>query len=147
MEAHILLADAAQQDQNGSKIHALGLGWSTTTTPLPAQAIIILIKVPWDQANRPHKFEVDLVDEDGNPVTTTGPVGEQPVQLAGDFETGRPPGLPPGTPLDLSTSFNVGPGMPLAPGRYTWRLSIDGTTEPSWSASFLVRQKHKSDAE
>jgi hypothetical protein len=101
MEAHILLADAASQDSSG-KIHALGLAWSKTTTPLPPQAVVLLVKVPWDQANRKHRFEVELVDADGHSVMTQGPVGEQPIKVAGEFESGRPPGLPAGTPLDVA---------------------------------------------
>lgn len=139
MEAHILLADATS-NANG-KIHALGLGWSTTTNPLPAHAIVLLLKVPWDQANRRHKFEVELVDADGHAVTTTGPIGEQPVKVEGDFEAGRPAGLPPGTPLDLASTFNIGPGLTVPPGRYTWNLKINGETREGWSTSFLVKQR------
>lgn len=86
------------------------------------------------------------MNEDGQPVMTPGPVGEQPIKIDGEFEAGRPPGVPPGTPLDLSLTFSVGGGMPLTPGRYTWKLSIDGTSEPVWSASFLVRQSEKKKA-
>lgn len=138
MEAHVLLADAAQRDQSG-KVHALGIGWSNTTTPLPPHAVVLLVKVPWDQANKKHKFEVELTDADGHPITSTGPVGEQPVRVAGDFEAGRPPGLPAGSPLDLALTFNTGGGLPLPPGRYTWILKINDTTEEGWSASFLVK--------
>jgi hypothetical protein len=142
VEAHILLADAAQRDQAG-KVHALGLGWSTTTTPLPPQAIVVLIKVPWDQANRVHRLVVELLDADGRPVSTTGPVGDQPIRIEGDFEAGRPPGIPQGSPLDLSATFAIAGGLPLAEGRYTWNLSIDGHHEEAWSASFLVRQRQQ----
>jgi hypothetical protein len=107
MEARIFLADAAQVDSLG-KVHALGLGWSTTITPLPAQAVVILIKVPWNQANRAHKLRAELLTQDGQPVTIPGPVGDHPVTIEGDFEAARPPGLPAGTPLDLpsSSAFN-----------------------------------------
>jgi hypothetical protein len=30
--------------------------------------------------------------------------------------------------------------MPLKPGRYTWRLVIDGETDDDWHMSFDVRQ-------
>jgi hypothetical protein len=143
MEAHVLLADAAQRDQSG-KIHALGLGWSNIGTPLPPHAIVLLVKVPWDQANRRHNFQVELVDADGHPVTTSGPVGEQPVKVAGGFETGRPPGLPAGTPLDVAVPFNIGGGLPLPPGRYTWNLTIDGDAKEGWSTSFLVKASQPS---
>jgi hypothetical protein len=138
MEAHILLADSAAHDQQNGKIHALGLGWSKTTTPLPPQAIILLIKVPWTQANEQHQLEIELVDADGHPVTVPGQLGEQPVKIGGSFETGRPAGIPSGTPLDVALTFNIGQGMPLAPGRYTWVLTINGEKREDWSTSFLV---------
>lgn len=138
MDAQILLADAAQTSPDG-KVHALGLGWSATQTPTLPQAVIVLIKVPWDASNDPHSALVELQDEDGRPVTVAGPSGEQPLQIRTDFETGRPPGLPKGTALDVPLSFNVGGGLPLAPGRYVWRLTIDGDSQEGWQVPFLVR--------
>jgi hypothetical protein len=91
----------------------LGLGWSTTITPLPAQAVVILIKVPWNQANRAHKLRAELLTQDGQPVAIPGPIGDQPVTIEGDFEAARPPGLPAGTPLDLAFVFSLQQGIQL----------------------------------
>lgn len=139
MDAQILLADAAQTAPDG-KVHALGLGWSTIHTPLPPQAVVVLIKVPWDVTNVKHVAVVELHDSDGEPVQLAGPLGSQPVRVEAEFETGRPPGLPRGTPIDLPLTFTVGPGMPLMPGRYVWVLSVDGETKQDWRAAFLVKQ-------
>ena len=99
MRVTMLLADAAQAI-NG-KLYILGGGWSTIgPDPVPS-AIAIKIEVPWDEANKRHKLKFELVDADGRPVTVPTPTGEKPVQLEGDFEVGRPPGLKPGTPLDM----------------------------------------------
>jgi hypothetical protein len=128
----MLLADAAQVAQG--KLYILGGGWSVTGPgPVPS-AIAIKIDVPWDQANRQHRFEVALFDGDGQPVR----VEEQPVMIGGQFETGRPPGIPPGTPLDVPLAIALGP-LPLGPGRYEWRCSIDGETREDWNVSFTVR--------
>src|SRR5580765_7312875 len=124
MEAHILLADAAQRSPEG-KIHALGLGWTVTSTPLPPQSVVVFIKVPWDQANEPHQALLTLIDEDGRPVMPHGPEGGE-VEIQTDFETGRPAGVPRGMPLDVALTFAIAPGMPLPPGGYVWRLEIDG---------------------
>ena len=140
MEAHILLADSAQASPDG-KVHALGLGWSNTVTPLPPQAVVILIKVPWDLANEEHSLRVELQDEDGKGVSAAGPLGAQAVVMEGTFEPGRPPGVRKGTPLDVPFAFNVGPGLPLSPGRYVWMLTIDGETREEWRAPFQVRQQ------
>jgi hypothetical protein len=138
MEAQILLADAAQASPDG-KVHALGIGWSTTVTPLPPQAVIVLIKVPWDRSNDKHQAVVELRGSDGEAVEIAGPLGMQPVKIEAEFETGRPPGLPKGTPIDLPLAFNVSGGMPLQPGRYVWELTIDEETKEGWRAAFLVR--------
>jgi hypothetical protein len=137
VEAHILLADAAQRSPEG-KIHALGLGWTVTVTPLPAQAVVVFIKVPWDQANETHHAVLTLIDEDGRPVQPDGP-DSGPVRIESDFETGRPAGVPRGMPLDVSLSVNLTPGLALAPGGYVWQLEIDGEGQETWRAGFQVR--------
>jgi len=53
VEAHVLLADFAQADASG-KVNALGLGWSLTGTPIPNHAVVIMLKVGWDETNKPH---------------------------------------------------------------------------------------------
>jgi len=138
MEAHVLLADAAQSMPDG-KVHALGLGWSNIPTPLPAHAVVIFIKVPWDQTNRQHSMNIELIDADGQAVTVPGPVGDQALKLEGQFEAGRPAGVEPGTPMDMALTFNLAQGLPLGPGRHTWVLTINEDTKDDWRASFTVR--------
>lgn len=138
MKATVLLADYAITDPAG-KIHAIGMGWSTIPTPTPPHGLIVLLEVAWDETNRKVQFLAELVDADGKPVTLPGPVGAMPVQIQGDVEAGRPPGLPHGTPIICPLTVNVGPGLALIAGqRYEWRLSIDGKSNADWSASFLV---------
>lgn len=140
MRATVLLADAAQTDPQG-KVHALGLGWTVTSSPTPPMALVVLIEVDWTESNRKFPFRAELLTADGHPVTTQTPLGEQPVTLEGDFEAGRPPGIPAGTPLAIPFAVNLGPGFPLVHGqRYEWRVHLDGRTEESWAASFLVRE-------
>lgn len=138
MEAQILLADAAQTSPDG-KVHALGLGWSTTTTPLPPHAVVILIKVPWDVSNDKHVAVVELHGGDGEAVEVPGPMGMQTVKIEAEFETGRPPGLPKGSPIDLPLTFTLGGGIPVPAGRYVWELTIDDEKKDAWRAAFLVR--------
>ena len=133
----MLLADAAQAV--GGKLYILGGGWSITgPDPVPS-AIAIKLDVPWDEANRKHKLHLALFDADEKPIIVPTPVGQQKVEVDGDFEVGRPPGLKPGTPIDLAFAFNIGP-LPLPQGgRYLWRCSIDGKSQDDWHVAFSTR--------
>ncbi|MER7762204.1 hypothetical protein [Streptomyces sp. NPDC097619] len=133
----MMLCDHAQVAEG--KLFISGGGWSVTG-PMPSpSAVALKIEVPWNQANTPIKFVLELVDQDGKAVQQQGPLGLQPLRIEGQVEVGRPPGLAPGTPLDVPLAIGVGP-LPLMPGkRYTWRLTLDGQTEEGWQLSFSVR--------
>jgi hypothetical protein len=139
MRATLLLADYAVVADG--KLTIVGGGWSQTG-PEPAPfGIALLIQVPWDQANTRHTFSVELLDADGEPVLVeTEEVDDQSVAFGGDFEVGRPPGLKPGTPLDFPVAMNSTP-LPLEPGRYEWRLTIDGESRQDWTLAFTVRSE------
>ncbi|MGI9120008.1 MAG: DUF6941 family protein [Acidimicrobiales bacterium] len=133
----MLLADAAQAV--GGKLFILGGGWSVIGPGPAPMAIAMKIDVPWDQTNQRHRWVLDLVDQDAQPIVVTTPEGERPVRISGDFEVGRPAGLAQGTPIDLPLAISVGP-IPLPPGsRCVWQLSIDGQADPAWTLAFDVR--------
>lgn len=125
IEAQLILADAAQAV--GGKVSMLGAGWSVTGTPTAPQAVVGLLKVPWDRANEQLPLHLELVDADGRPVLLPGADGvlDQRIDFTATIEVGRPPGLAPGTPIDSSFTVNVQP-LPLPAGRYTWRLNVAG---------------------
>lgn len=134
----MLLCDHCQVAEG--KLYIAGGGWSVTG-PGPVQmSVALLINVPWDQANTQISFQLALLQEDGLPVIQPGPVGQTPVLVAGVFEIGRPPGLKPGTPLDVPLAMNLGGQMMLAPDkRYSWELSINGETRDDWHLAFSTR--------
>jgi hypothetical protein len=134
----MMLADSAQEV--GGKLYILGGGWSITGPDPVPMAIALKLEVPWDRTNVKHSLLIELVDEDGNPVMVPGPEEEQvALQVTGDFEAGRPPGVKPGTPIDSALAVNFGP-LPLEPGRrYQWRLSIDGESDEDWTLGFSTR--------
>jgi hypothetical protein len=137
MKVTMLLADAAQAVTG--KLYVLGGGWSITGPDPAPSALAIKIEVPWDEANRPHRFVLALLTADGQPVTVPGPQGPQAIEVQGGLEVGRPAGLTPGTPLDSTLAINFGP-LPVPPGgRYVWRLSIDGHTDEDWEVAFSTR--------
>lgn len=134
----MLLADSAQAVEG--KLYILGGGWSIIgPDPIP-MAVAIKLEVPWDQANEEHKFRLVLVDADGNEVSIQDDQGVSSIiEVNGAFETGRPPGLIQGTPLDVVLAINFGP-IPLNPGRrYAWRLFINNDTNIDWSLGFSTR--------
>jgi hypothetical protein len=131
----MLLADFVQAVQG--KLYVLGGGWSVTGPGAVQMGIAVKIEVPWDQANLQHAFRLTLVDADEKPVLVPG--AEQPIQVEGQFEVGRPPGLKPGSPLDFALAVNV-PPLQLPPdSRYVWRLAIDGESDEDWYVGFTTR--------
>lgn len=121
LEVHLILCDAAQAESG--KIHMLGAGWSITGSPTAPHAVAVLIKVPWDRANQPMSLNLQMLEADGSPVTVATPDGRLPIAANAKIEVGRPPGLAPGSMLDASFALNI-PSLPLAPGRYEWRLML-----------------------
>ncbi len=106
--------------------------------PAPS-AIALKVDVGWHEAENAHHWELFLEDADGRPVQIETPDGLQAVEVRGEFNVQRPAEVPEGSPIDMAWAVNLGP-LPLAPGsRFTWRLSIDGDSEPDWSLSFTTR--------
>lgn len=133
MKVTMLLADSAQAV--GGKLYILGGGWSVTSPGVPS-SIAVYIQVPWDQTDDQHRFRLELLTSDGDPVPDES---GNLVAIEGDFQTGRPPGVPRGTPIDVPMAMNF-PPLPIQPGqRYEWRLTIDGTADDAWRLPFNVQ--------
>jgi hypothetical protein len=136
----MLLADAAQAI--GGKLYILGGGWSVAGPGPVAMAIALKIEVDWNEANRRHNLKLALLTEDDQPVRVPGPAGDQAVEVGGEFEVGRPPGLRPGSALDFTVAINVQP-LPLPPDAgYVWRCWIDDHTQEEWRLTFTTRPAH-----
>src|SRR4051794_33041064 len=105
MDVTMLVCDAAQE--SGGKLFILGGGWSVIRAPnVPVpMSLAIKMSVPWDRTNQPHKIRAALITEDGDPVLAD-PASGAAVQMQGDIEVGRPPGIKPGTPLDTPFVLN-----------------------------------------
>lgn len=138
MRVHVFLADAAQADQS-AKVSALGLGWRTCLSPVPAFTIVIILDVDWDETNRQHKLTVELVDHDGHPATATGPFGPQPIRFEALAEAGRAPGSVHGMSVRLPLTILIGAGLQLEPGLYQWRVSVEGFPGATATETFNVQ--------
>jgi hypothetical protein len=134
-----MLADSAQAVEG--KLYILGGGWSVTGPQPVPMAIALKVDVPWDQSNTRHRWRLELVDADGQPVLLGGTEDEEGklVEIEQEFEIGRPAGVKPGTALDFVVAINIQP-LPLEPGRqYAWTLTIDGDSEDNWRLPFSTR--------
>jgi hypothetical protein len=137
MKLTMLLADAVQAV--GGKLYILGGGWSITGPGPVAMALAIKIEVPWTEANTRHRLRLALLNEDGQAVLIPTPVGDRAVELDTTFEVGRPPGLRPGTPLDVPLAINLS-ALPLQPdSRYVWRCSVNDELRDEWQVAFSTR--------
>jgi hypothetical protein len=96
----LILADSAQVQ--GEKLHMLGGGWSIIwVKEFPAQhqmAVAAGILIPWLDTNARHEFRIRIVAEDG------AVFGE----VQGQFEQGRPAGMPAGTTQRVMIAANMG---------------------------------------
>ena len=101
----LILADAAQVV--GNKLYVMGGGWDrlTVNSGFPADqrcAVALSVRVPWNETNVKHNFEVEVSTEDA--------VTEEPKSLlkaGGQFETGRPPGIPQGQEQRIQLAINM----------------------------------------
>src|SRR5262249_55815553 len=130
IRATMILADAAEASEG--KLYVLGGGWNITGPEPSPSAIAILFEVSWDLTNMRHPWRLELVDSDGEAVMVETPLGSQAFVLEGDFEVGRPPGVTPGTGLNVPLAINLGPVQLPPGGRYEWRLSIRDETDENW---------------
>jgi hypothetical protein len=133
LRVNMLLCDSAQA-LNG-RLFLLGGGLSVVGPKPQPLAIAIHVMVPWDRANIPHTWKLDLVDEDGRPVM----MGDKPVSVTGQFEAGRPAGLRAGTPLGVALAINL-TALRLKPGvGYSFVFGIDDEVRPEWRAQLFVK--------
>jgi len=128
---YMFLADSAEA--LGGKLYVLGGGWDHLLVPaLPGLAIkpfalAMGITVPYSHTNRKFSLSIELIDADGNQL---GDV------LQAGLDSGRPPGLTPGTPQTMAMAITMHPQFPAA-ARYSIAARIDGVIKNK--ISFEVR--------
>jgi hypothetical protein len=126
----LILADSAQVQ--GEKLHMLGGGWSIIwVKQFPAQhqmAVAAAILIPWMETNAKHEFRIRIVAEDSSVF------GE----VHGQFEQGRPAGMPAGTTQRMMIAANMSIRLERA-GEGSAELLIDG--EVARAVPFRVVQR------
>jgi hypothetical protein len=133
MKVTMMLADHAQA-LNG-RLYIMGGGATHVVLGTPF-AIALLIEVPWDQANEKHHFALQLTNGDGQSVNVPTQTGTGPLEIGGDFEVGRPPGIKKGSRLPFALALNFGPMPLLSDTVYVWSLNIDGVRSREWELVF-----------
>lgn len=96
----LILADSAQVV--GGKLFLLGGGWENlvVNSSFPVQqicAIAASFRILWNETNQRHNVEIEVMDQDGQSI----------VQLNGQVEVGRPPGIPPGSAQRSQLGFSA----------------------------------------
>lgn len=134
VDATVLLADFAQVVDH--KLYLLGGGLTTIGPQSQPVAVAILLHIPWDRANIAHNWRLELLDEDGAPA----PNADNPLDLGGTVEAGRPVGARPGSPLQVPIVVNFTAPPVLPGGNYLFRLSIDDATTSTWTVRLAVRE-------
>ncbi len=137
VRATMMLCDNVQVI--GGKLYILGGGWDMVGPAATPMGVALKIDVDWNEIGIDHHGELFLVDEDGQPAILEAAEGPQAVEVAFDFRVERPPGIREGSSLTVLIPVNF-PPLPLEPStRYTWRLTIDGNTQPDWILGFSSR--------
>jgi hypothetical protein len=110
----------------------LGGGWSIIwAKQFPAThqlAVVAAILIPWMETNTKHEFRIRIVAEDS---TVFG-------EVHGQFEQGRPAGMPAGTTQRMMVAANMSIRLER-PGEGSAELLIDG--EVARSVPFRIVQR------
>ena len=133
MRANILLCDHAQVADGKLFIHGAGISQVGAASPT---ALGILLYVPWNDTNREISYELTLLTQDGYSTLWTLDGESAEIRIGGTFEVGRPPGVRPGTPLEVCLAHNFAPFQGLQRGRYQWQLTIDSVNNSDWNVAF-----------
>lgn len=132
MDIDMMLCDHAEAAENKLFINGAAINL-LFVEPQPPHvvnfAVAVVIQVPYNETNVTHQLTISLVNEDGEPVVPWTPDGslavQGPVEITGDFNVGRPPGLPPGETQAVPFAFQLQLPMPGL-GSYSVIAQING---------------------
>lgn len=127
MKVRSLLADAAQLDPGG-KVHVLGMGWTKIQTPLGAFALIALLDISPAEVTERYGVKCELLTETGELAKLLNASSEDEETLSVVISTNlvRNETTSKQDRITLPVIINFMPGINLEPGRYQWRLSVEG---------------------
>ncbi|MGB7146938.1 hypothetical protein [Mycobacterium sp.] len=141
----LLLADAAQVDAQ-AKIHTLGLGWTHIPTPTPPIAIVSVVELQPEEVPTAFEIKFELLDADKLPAvlppdargesgafSVTGNTSAVWAENAPEWQFHEPMFVP--------FALTIGPGIPLDPGTYYFRATLnpESNDAPTELIRFRVR--------
>ena len=130
----MVLADHAQVADG--KLFVAGGGWTDMTGAVPF-AVALVVEIPIEKAGTNHKFELDLIDAQGQPALMPTPQGMVPVHQELDMQVEAPEDASAAATFINPFVIKYAP-MPIAPDDYEWRLMVDGETRENWRLPFHV---------
>lgn len=131
MKLDLHLADSASVDDR-SKIYALGLGWTVTSSPTPAFAVLLVIELEPEEVPADLEFQLELVGEGDAVARFPAQQSEEkgrPVIAGGQLQAPPLPADYPGDPLRLPLVVNFQPGIILEAGRYRFKATVTRESE------------------
>lgn len=133
-----MLMPANHAEAVNGLLYLIGGGWTDLhrriigrQVPPSHFGVALSVRVPWNETNTPHKFVVDIQNEDA---TTTI------AHVDGEINVGRPPQITPGAVQHAVIALNVDTVFP-APGGYRIVATIDGDGD-SATWPFQVHDTH-----
>lgn len=100
----LMVADHAEILNNKAYIMSGGWDQIIVNQALPIQhpmAIVAAFTIPWNQTNEVHDIFLEIIDQDGQAI----------VQVQGQLEVGRPPGISPGQSQRQHFALNMALGI------------------------------------
>lgn len=136
MEVEAFLADSVVGAEG--KLYVQGGGWNLINTAhfpyrLARCGVALIVRIPYTETNRPHRFELFLAGADGEelPLGDAPPGVETPNgkirRLGGEFNVGRPPAVQPGDEQLVVLAINLDGLIFERADRYEFVIEIDGS--------------------
>lgn len=105
-------------------------------TPGTPYCVVIIAYVPLADVGQ-HSISYELLNEAGTPIRAA--VGGPVISFERTIIANRPENAAADTLLLIPQTLQVG-SIVLSPGRYAWRITVDGLHDPNWDARFIVRE-------
>jgi hypothetical protein len=130
MKAVALLCDHAEV--SGNKLFIAGAGINLLRVPNPEPplavniALAIMVTIPWNATNQPHKLMVELVSEQAGGSSERVALTPDGGLIIAEFNAGRSPAMKPGEDTLMPLALPMF-GLPLPePGSYFFSITVDG---------------------